>query len=106
METAQLQLVLNVVAITGVSSLASYCYLLRKENRKLAAGFQREIKQEEPSNQEEVAQASNPPSQRTSLAASAVTSTERDIRTFAADQRARWVDGMRLSATLWSARSE
>ncbi|MCU1339195.1 MAG: hypothetical protein JWO19_4776 [Bryobacterales bacterium] len=37
MEPAQLQLVFNVVAITGVSSLASFCYLLKKENRKLAA---------------------------------------------------------------------
>jgi hypothetical protein len=90
METAQLQLIFNVVAITGVSSLASFCYLLRKENRKLANSLTGETKQEESRNQAEVAQA-------------AVTSTEKDIRTFAADQRARWVDGMRLSATLWSA---
>ena len=90
METAQLQLIVNVVAITGASSLASFCYLLRKENRKLASRLGGEIKQEESGNQVEVAQ-------------TVVTSTEKDIRTFAADQRARWVDGMRLSATLWSA---
>jgi hypothetical protein len=93
MEPAQLQLIFNVVAITGASSLASFCYQLRKENRKLASRLSGEIKQEKSGNQVEVVQA-------------AVTSTEKDIRTFAADQRARWVDGMRLSATLWSARSK
>ena len=36
METAQIQLVFNVIAITGVSSIASLCYLRRKD-RKLAA---------------------------------------------------------------------
>ena len=36
MEPTQLQLVLNVVTITGMTSLAGYCYLLKKENRKLA----------------------------------------------------------------------
>ena len=36
MEPTQLQLVLNVITITGVTSLAGYCYLLKKENRKLA----------------------------------------------------------------------
>jgi len=90
MEPAQLQLIFNVVAITGASSLASFCYQLRKENRKLASRLIGETKQEESGKQVEVAQA-------------AVKSTEKDIRTFAADQRARWVDGMRLSATLWSA---
>ena len=40
------------------------------------------------------------------VAQAAVKSTEKDIRTFAADQRARWVDGMRLSATLWSAQGK
>jgi hypothetical protein len=90
MEPTQLQLVFNVVAITGVTSLASFCYLLRQENRKLASRLTGEIRQEEPGNPVEVAHA-------------VVTSTEKDIRTFAADQRARWVDGMRLSATLRSA---
>lgn len=106
MEPVQLQLVFNVVAITGVSSLASFCYLLRKENRKLATRLQSETKQEEPDNIVAVEAAiiggpkADTPSQHTSLAASAVTSTEKDIRTFAADQRGKWVDGMRLSATL------
>jgi len=90
MEPAQLQLVFNVAAITGVTSLASFCYLLKKENRKLASRVGGEINREAPDNRVEVAHAT-------------VTSTEKDIRTFAADQRARWVDGMRLSATLWSA---
>ena len=93
MELAQLQLIFNVVAITGASSLASFCYQLRKENRKLASRLTDEIKREESGNRVEVAQA-------------AVKSTEKDIRTFAADQRARWVDGMRLSATLWSAQGK
>ena len=92
MEPAQLQLVFNVVAITGVSSLASYCYLLKKENRKLATGLQGERTHEQPgSTVIEAPKADSP--------------TEMDIRAFAADQRARWVDGMRLSATLWSERS-
>jgi hypothetical protein len=90
MEPTQLQLVFNVVAITGVTSLASFCFLLKKENRKLASRLGGEIKREASDNQVEVAHA-------------AATSAEKDIRTFAADQRARWVDGMRLSATLWSA---
>ena len=37
MEPSQLQLLLNIVTITGVVSLAGYCYLLKKENRRLAA---------------------------------------------------------------------
>jgi hypothetical protein len=91
MEPTQLQLVFNVVAITGVTSLASFCYLLKKENRKLASRLGGENRQEELRHQVEVAEAP-------------VASTEKDIRAFAADQRARWVDGMRLSATLWSGR--
>ena len=79
-----------MVATTGASSLASFCYQLRKENRKLESRLTDEIKREESGNRVEVAQA-------------AVKSPEKDIRTFAADQRTRWVDGMRLSATLWSA---
>ena len=37
MEPTQLQLVFNVITITGVTSLAGYCYLLKKENRKLTS---------------------------------------------------------------------
>ena len=43
MEPTQLQLVFNVVTITGVTSLAGYCYLLKKENRKLASERKRPI---------------------------------------------------------------
>ena len=90
MEPTQLQLAFNVVAITGVTSLASFCYLLKKENRKLASRIGGENRQEEPGRHVEVAHASVAP-------------TEKDIRAFAAYQRTKWVDGMRLSATLWSA---
>jgi len=93
MELSQLQLIFNVVAITGASSLASFCYQLRKENRKLASRLSSEVQREESGKQAETTQ-------------TAAISTEQDIRTFAADQRARWVDGMRLSATLWSARGK
>ena len=48
MEPAQLQLIFNVVAITGASSLASFCYQLRKENRKLASRLTDEIKRRSP----------------------------------------------------------
>ena len=89
MELAQLQLIFNVVAITGATSLASFCYQLRKENRKLASRLPGEIRQNE--------------SQRTAPTANAVTSTEKDIRAFAAVRRTKWVEGMRLSVTLWSA---
>jgi hypothetical protein len=83
MEPAQLQLVFNVVAITGVSSLASFCYLLRKENRRLATELKAEFKQEDRG------------VKCTSAAAGSGPSSEQDIRIFAADQRATWVEGMR-----------
>jgi hypothetical protein len=106
MEIAQLQLVFNVVAITGATSLASFCYQLRKENRKLASKLPGEIKQEDSGNPVVAAQAAYPASQQTSLTASTTTPADKDIRTFVAAQRTKWVDGMRLSATLWSARSK
>lgn len=90
MEPTQIQLAFNVVAITGVTSLASFCFLLKKENRKLASKLGGENRQEEPRYQIEVADAPG-------------AAAEKDIRAFAADQRTKWVDGMRLSATLWSA---
>ena len=37
MDLSDLQLGLNIALITGLLSLAGYCYLLRQENRKLAA---------------------------------------------------------------------
>jgi hypothetical protein len=81
METAQIQLVLNVVAITGVTSLASFCYMLKKENRKLAG----------------LRAASKPAGQGSAVAPIQVACREKDNRTYAAGQRARWVDGMRLT---------
>ena len=90
MEPTQLQLAFNVVAITGVTSLASFCFLLKKENRKLASKLGGENKQEDPGHAVEVVHDTVP-------------TTDKDIRAFAADQRSKWVDGMRLSATLWSA---
>ena len=89
MEPAQLQLVFNVVAITGVSSLASFCYLLRKENRKLAAGIQVEPKHEKPRDTGAPALA-----QPTPAVVPAAPTAPGDMRLFAAHRRSEWVDGM------------
>lgn len=80
MEPSQLQLVFNVVTITGLTSLASFCYLLKKENRRLAALQE---------------------SRRTSPVSRPV--IEQDIRAFAAGQRANWVEGMRQRQTATNA---
>jgi len=77
METAQLQLIVNVVAITGVSSLASFCYILRKENRKLAS--------ERKTESNEVVR---------SAVVEDITLADPDIRNFAAYRRTQWVSGM------------
>ena len=74
MEPTQLQLVLNVVTITAVTSLAGYCYLLKKENRRLAL--------ERTAQGTEAVQASAIPA-----------GVEQDIRTFASTRRTRWVTG-------------
>jgi hypothetical protein len=80
MEPTQLQLVLNVVTITGVTSLAGYCYLLKKENRRL------------------VAHRSDPQSDAPEVeVAQAATAVDQDIRTFAAGRRTRWVKGLASS---------
>ena len=79
METAQLQLIFNVVAITGVTSLASFCYLLRKDNRKLAA---------------ERKAGSNQVARPVLVERPAVIHADPDIRNFAAHRRAQWVSGM------------
>jgi hypothetical protein len=63
-----LQLVVNVITITGVTSLAGYCYLLKKDKRKLA-------------------------SQRKAPGTEADQTVEQDIRTFASTNRNRWVSG-------------
>ena len=77
MEPSQLQLILNVVTITGITSLAGYCYLLKKENRKLA----------------------NPGKEgNTEVVLSAPSSgpriPEQDIRSFASASRTRWVQSV------------
>ena len=88
MEPTQLQLALNVVTITGVTSLAGYCYLLKKENRKLTA--QREAPKAEVV-QTVVHLQSTPPS------AKPVNAVELDIRTLASARRTRWVKGLSSS---------
>ena len=88
METAQLQLILNVIGITGVSSLASICYLLRKENRKLA-GQLRHAAASQPAVQNRDRQAPLPPV--VDLAASPAI---QNIRHLAADRRKGWVEGL------------
>jgi hypothetical protein len=85
MEPTQLQLALNVVTITGVASLAGYCYLLKKENRKLAA---HSACSHCDAPKAEVVQAvvqlqSTPPS-----------AVKEDIRNFAAGRRSRWVKNL------------
>ena len=82
MEPAQLQLAFNVVAITGVSSFASFWYLRRKD-RELAAESRTEST---PGHRDAI---DTPESITGSLSAA-----EQDIRHFAADRRATWVQGM------------
>jgi hypothetical protein len=79
MEPAQLQLALNVVTITAVASLSGYCYLLKKDNRKLAASKE-------------------PPKPEVLLPAEASLDTaELDVRTLASARRTRWVKGLASS---------
>jgi len=87
METTQLQLVLNVVTITSVTTLAGYCYLLKKENRKLAAERKTDSRGEARSTEAAQTVGSGKP----------VTSVEQDIRTFASARRTRWVKGLSSS---------
>ena len=88
MEPTQLQLALNVVTITGVTSLAGYCYLLKKENRKLAT--QREAPKAEVV-QAAVHLPAAAPCEKT------VKKVDVDIRTFASARRNRWVNGLASS---------
>ena len=78
MEPAQIQLILNVIGITGVSSLAATCYLLRKENQKLTD----QLKHGKPGTPELGAAAQKAPA------------IQRDIRLLAADRRKGWVEGL------------
>ena len=77
MEPSQLQLILNVVTITGITSLSGYCYLLRKENRKLA-------NQRKEGSTEEVP----------SVPSAGPMIPEQDIRSFASASRTRWVQSV------------
>jgi hypothetical protein len=93
MEPTQLQLALNIVTITGVTSLAGYCYLLKKENRKLATD-KADSHSDEPKTeavQAVVHSQAAAPSVRT------VKTVEVDIRTFASARRNRWVNGLASS---------
>jgi len=98
MEPTQLQLVLNVVTITVVTSLAGYCYLLKKENRRLAAARKADSRGE-------VRSTGAAPAvvhlQRTTPAAKPVTvpiqGMGQDIRNFAAGRRSGWVKSLASS---------
>lgn len=73
--------------ITGVTSLAGYCYLLKKENRKLAS--ERKVQ-----STEIVQTVVNVP--RVSSCTQTETVPE-DIRNFAAWRRSRWVKNLASS---------
>jgi hypothetical protein len=94
MDPTQLQLALNFVMITGVTSLASYCYLLKKENRKLAT-------QRSESNQSGVAKPEAieavVPLQSAVSSPKPARTVELDIRTLASARRTRWVKGLTSS---------
>ena len=94
MEPTQLQLVLNVITITGVTSLAGYCYLLKRDSRRLATQTQKEAPKAE------AAQLVVQPVvdlQSTSSAAKPTAAMELDIRSFASARRNRWVKGLASS---------
>ena len=90
METAQFQLILNVIGITSVTSLASLCYLRRRDNRKLAGQVERAAAPQptvEPADRQAV------PMSRV-VAPAAPPIVHKDIRHLAADRRTGWVEGL------------
>ena len=96
MEPTQIQLALKVVTITGITSLAGYCYLLKKENRRLATQTEVTKSQTDATKAEVVQNVVHLPSAASPKAAAAV---EIDIRTLASARRARWVKNLASSAS-------
>jgi hypothetical protein len=99
MEPTQLQLALNVVTITGITSLAGYCYLLKKENQRLAthkADSHSNAPQTQAVQPAVPAQAVVHP-QAPVPSAKPVKPVDVDIRTFASARRNRWVTGLASS---------
>jgi hypothetical protein len=98
MEPAQLQLVFNVVAITGVSSLASFCYLLRKENQKLEADLHRRERDQlvKAAHSVVISRLRADLSRQRTLPAATTDPAKKkeDIRAFAAGRRTEWVEGL------------
>lgn len=90
MESAQLQLAINVIGITGVSSLTWFCYLLRKENRKLADELKAGPTRAESGS---TAAAQSSPQRKASIPGTVQTTTQ-DIRHLAANRRSGWVEGL------------
>lgn len=88
MEPAQLQLVFNVIAITGVSSLASFWYLHKRDQLKLASqGNKTEVP---PSLEIEKSGIFPEQCERPAAVAAPI----EDIRNFAAHRRTVWVKGI------------
>lgn len=101
MEPTQLQLVLNVVTITGMTSLAGYCYLLKRENRKLATerktDSQGDVRQAQVSSEVETV---IPPPRKlpaTKPVTVPIQGMGQDIRNFAAGRRSGWVKNLASS---------
>lgn len=99
MEPAQLQLVLNVITITGVTTMAGYCFLLKKENRKLAAERKADSRGEARCTEAVQTVVSEKPVTTVEPVTTLqpVPTVEQDIRTFASARRTRWVKGLASS---------
>jgi len=97
MEPTQLQLVLNVVMITGVTSLGGYCYLLKKENRRLAAQRKAEsgVKKAADSGLPTVCVQTAAPSTKPTTVS--IKGMGPDVRNFAAGRRSEWVKNLASS---------
>jgi hypothetical protein len=76
MEPSQLQLILNVVGITAVSTFVAMCFLYRRENRRLAEGL----------NHQEDSGAI--------VAVPAAPMSQQDVRELAQNRRTEWVQGL------------